>query len=115
MQPWQLLLSGVVGWMNRTQPQFIADALEEQRVLREQIGQKCFGLAVFSAIIALVEGSGMGPSRPALPLEPTCPVVHGVTEAARNQQRQAGRPGLKPRFTAAPTAAGLVRLVFALL
>jgi alpha-L-rhamnosidase len=53
MQPWQLLLSGVVGWMDRAQPQAIEDVSEENRVLWEQRGQKRLGLVVFSAIIAL--------------------------------------------------------------
>jgi hypothetical protein len=40
MQPWQLVLIGVAGWMNRKQQQLIDYLLEENRVLREQIGKK---------------------------------------------------------------------------
>ena len=53
MQPWQLLLRGVVGWMDRAQPQAIEDALEENRIPRKQAGQNSLGLALLSAIIAL--------------------------------------------------------------
>ena len=44
MQPWQLLLIGVAGWMNRKQQQVIEYLLEENRVLREQIGKKRLSL-----------------------------------------------------------------------
>ena len=40
MQPWQLVLMGVAGWMNRKQQQLIEYLLEENRVLREQIGKQ---------------------------------------------------------------------------
>ena len=40
MQPWQSILVGVAGWMNRKQQQAIEYLLEENRVLREQIGKK---------------------------------------------------------------------------
>ena len=53
MLPWQSLLSGVVGWMNRTQSRAIEDALEENRMPRKQAGQKHLGLTLLSAIIAL--------------------------------------------------------------
>jgi putative transposase len=44
MQPWQLLLIGVAGWMNRKQQQVIEYLLEENRVLREQIGKNRLSL-----------------------------------------------------------------------
>ena len=53
MQPWHLLLSGVIGWTNRAQQQVIEDVSEQNRMPRKQTGQKRLGLAVFSAIIAL--------------------------------------------------------------
>ena len=40
MQPWQLVLISVAGWMSRKQQQVIDYLLEENRVLREQIGKK---------------------------------------------------------------------------
>ena len=40
MQPWQLVLIGVAGWMNRKQQQLIDYLLEENRVLREQLGKQ---------------------------------------------------------------------------
>ena len=40
MQPWELLLIGVAGWMNREQQQVIDYLLEENRVLREQAFSK---------------------------------------------------------------------------
>src|SRR5436190_22552982 len=40
MQPWQLILIGVAGWMNRRQQQVIDYVLEENRVLREQLGKQ---------------------------------------------------------------------------
>src|SRR5260370_41214823 len=40
MQPWQLVLMGVSGWMNRKQQQLIDYLLEENRVLREQLGKR---------------------------------------------------------------------------
>ena len=40
MQPWQLLLAGVAGWMNRKHQQVIEYLLEENRILREQLGKK---------------------------------------------------------------------------
>ena len=40
MQPWQLILIGVAGWLNRKQQQVIEYLIEENRVLREQIGKK---------------------------------------------------------------------------
>ena len=40
MQSWQLLLAGVAGWMNRKHQQAIEYLLEENRVLREQLGKK---------------------------------------------------------------------------
>jgi len=38
MQPWQLVLIGVAGSMDRKQQQLIDYLLEENRVLREQMG-----------------------------------------------------------------------------
>jgi putative transposase len=40
MQPWQLVLIGVAGWLNRRQQQVIDYLLEENRVLREQLGKQ---------------------------------------------------------------------------
>ena len=40
MQPWQLVLIGVAGWMNRKQQQVIEYLVEENRVLRQQLGKK---------------------------------------------------------------------------
>ena len=40
MQPWQLVLIGVAGWMNRRQQQLIDYLLEENRVLSEQLGKQ---------------------------------------------------------------------------
>jgi putative transposase len=40
MQPWQLVLISVAGWMSRKQQQVIDYLLDENRVLREQIGKK---------------------------------------------------------------------------
>ena len=40
MQPWQLVLIGVAGWMNRKQQQLIDYLLEENHVLREQLGKQ---------------------------------------------------------------------------
>lgn len=40
MQPWQLVLIGVAGWMNRRRQQLIDYLLEENRVLREQLGKQ---------------------------------------------------------------------------
>ena len=45
MQPWQLVLIGVAGWMNRKQQQLIDYLLEENRVLREQLGKQRLSLS----------------------------------------------------------------------
>src|ERR1022692_3577478 len=45
MQPWQLLLLGVAGWMNRKQQHLIDYLLEENRVLRQQLGKQRLSLS----------------------------------------------------------------------
>jgi putative transposase len=45
MQPWQLVLIGVAGWMNRKQQQLIDYLLEENRVLRQQLGKQRLSLS----------------------------------------------------------------------
>jgi len=40
MQPWQLVLISVAGWMSRKQQQVVDYLLKQNRVLREQIGKE---------------------------------------------------------------------------
>ena len=41
LQPWQLLVAVLAGWINEHQQAAIEYLREENRVLREQLGNKC--------------------------------------------------------------------------
>ncbi len=62
MQPWQLVLLGVAGWMNRKQQQLIDYLLEENRVLREQLGKQrlSFSAAQKKRLALKAKSVGMG-------------------------------------------------------
>jgi putative transposase len=62
MQPWQLLLAGVAGWMNRRQQQVMEYLVEENRILREQIGRKrlSFSDSQKRRLAAKAKGLGLG-------------------------------------------------------
>ena len=60
MQPWQLLLTGVAGGMNRRQQQVIEYLLEENRVLREQIGKKRLSCSAAQKRRLAVKARGLG-------------------------------------------------------
>ncbi len=40
LQPWQILLAALAGWVNRQQQHIIEYLQEENRVLKEQLGGK---------------------------------------------------------------------------
>src|SRR4051795_4478274 len=66
LDPFRFLLIAVTGWMNQRQLQVIEYLREENRVLREQLGERRLRLSDHQRLIAQkYEGSGKrGPGRP---------------------------------------------------
>ena len=52
LQPWQILLASLAGWVNRHQQHIIEYLQEENRVLKEQLGGK--RLRLLSEVATLV-------------------------------------------------------------